>query len=307
MIAVAGFNTSVDKLLQIDELVPGRVLRAREAAAWPGGKGVHVALASAVLGEDVRLAGLVDRAQRDWFEASLRAHGVAFQGVDFTGPVRTCLTIRDRDGRTTEIREPGPAIDGHVWQTAAAAFKRMCGDANVAVLSGSVPPGAPVSAYRDLVSALAPLPVLVDASGDLLRLAAEAGPFCIKPNRDEAEALTAITIDSTDAAVRAARTLAGAQVRLVVVSLGHDGAVACWDTRVCRITSPSVAVRNVVGAGDCLVSGVAVGVARGQDMADVLRLAVACGTAKVLSPEIGLVRRADVDAILPDVRISWLD
>jgi fructose-1-phosphate kinase PfkB-like protein len=42
-------------------------------------------------------------------------------------------------------------------------------------------------------------------------------------------------------------------------------------------------------------------------MADVLRLAVACGTAKVLSPEIGLVRRADVDAILPDVRISWLD
>jgi fructose-1-phosphate kinase PfkB-like protein len=50
-----------------------------------------------------------------------------------------------------------------------------------------------------------------------------------------------------------------------------------------------------------------VGLARGSDIEEVLRLGVASGTAKTLSPEIGLVRREDIDRILPDVRLMWLD
>jgi tagatose 6-phosphate kinase len=307
MIAVGGFNTSIDKLLTVDDLVPGSVLRARDTEAWPGGKGVHVALAAAVLGAPVRLTGLVDSAQRAWFESWLRARGVEFHGIDFPGPVRTCLTIHDRHGRTTEIREPGPPVDVQLWRVAASEFQQRSGDAGVAVLSGSIPPGAPLSAYRDLVTELAPLPVLVDAAGDLLRSAVGARPFCIKPNREEAEALSGMTLDSGDAARRAARMLGARGVRLVIVSRGEAGAVACWDGRLCRITPPSVAPLNAVGAGDCLLGAVAVGLADGSDIADVLRLGVACGTAKVLSAEIGIVRREHIDAVLRDVRLEWLD
>jgi 1-phosphofructokinase family hexose kinase len=306
MIAVAGFNTSIDKLLLLDDLVPGSVVRARDAQAWPGGKGVHVALAAAVLGEKVRLCGLIDRTQHDWFASWLRDRAVEFHGIEFSGPVRTCLTIHDRRGRTTEIREPGPAIDDTVWERTVSGFKRACVEARVAVLSGSVPPGAPQSAYRAMVADLSPLPVLVDAAGDLLRLAIRARPFCVKPNREEADALTRIPLGSTTDAVRAARALAERGVQLVIISLGEKGAVACWENRVCQLTPPSVRAINVVGAGDCLLAGVAVGLARGHGMDDVLRLGVACGTAKVLSPEIGIIRRADVEVVLPQVRISWL-
>jgi fructose-1-phosphate kinase PfkB-like protein len=38
----------------------------------------------------------------------------------------------------------------------------------------------------------------------------------------------------------------------------------------------------------------------------VLRLAVACGTAKVLNPRTGRCRREDVDAILPEVAVRSL-
>ena len=307
MIAVGGFNTSIDKLLIVDDLVPGSVLRARAAEAWPGGKGAHVALAAAVLGAGVRLSGLVDAREREWFESWLRARGVEFHGIEFPGPVRTCLTIHDAHGRTTEIREPGPSIDEGTWQSAAVEFQQRSRDARLAVLSGSVPPGAPASAYADLVSALAPVPVLVDAAGELLRLAVEAAPFCIKPNREEAEALAGIALDSLEAAVRAARLLASRGVRLVIISRGDEGAVACWDGRACRIAAPPVIARNVVGAGDCLLGGVASALARDDGITDAIRLGVACGSAKVLSDEIGLVRRDDVDALLPQVRVEWLD
>ena len=307
MIAVGGFNTSIDKLLIVDDLVPGSVLRARAAQAWPGGKGAHVALAAAVLGAGVRLSGLVDAREREWFESWLRGRGVEFHGIEFPGPVRTCLTIHDAHGRTTEIREPGPSIDEGTWQSAAVEFQQRSRDARVAVLSGSVPPGAPASAYADLVSALAPVPVLVDAAGELLRLAVEAAPFCVKPNRDEAEALTGLALDSLEASLSAARLLASRGVRLVINSRGEEGAVACWDGRVCRIAAPPVIARNVVGAGDCLLGGVASALARGDDITDAIRLGVACGSAKVLSDEIGLVRRDDVEALLPQVRVEWLD
>lgn len=308
MIAVAGFNTSIDRLLHVDELVPGGVLRARDAAAWPGGKGVHVALAAAVLGQEVRLAGLIDRAQQDWFRSWLRERGVEFTGSEFSGPVRTCLTIHDRHGRTTEIREPGLPISDGVWLEAVSSFQALSKGAAVAVLSGSVPPGVPASAYRDIVACLPPsVPVLVDASGDLLRLALEARPFCIKPNREEAEGLTGVTLDSIPAAARAARALSARGVRLVIVSLGEKGAVACWDGRVCHISAPIVEARNVVGAGDCLVAGIAAGVARRLALEETVRLGVATGAAKVRSPEIGLVRSEDVDAVLPLLSSRWLD
>jgi tagatose 6-phosphate kinase len=307
MIVVAGFNTAIDKLVEIDRFVPGRVIRARTAQTWPGGKGVHVALCAAALGEKVRLVGVIDRGCRDWVAGWLRERYVDFHGVDSREAIRTCLAVRDAAGLTTEILEPGPAIEADVWRALTARFETLCDDAAIAVLSGSLPPGAPESGYRDLVRDLDGLRVLVDASGQPLRLVVDAEPFAIKPNRQEAEALTGLTIESAEDGARAAQALASMGLPLVIISLGASGAVACWQHRICRIEPPAPAALNVVGAGDCLLAGVAVGLTRGYEMEDVLRLGVACGTAKVLSPETGVVRRRDIDLVLPDVTLKWLE
>jgi tagatose 6-phosphate kinase len=237
----------------------------------------------------------------------LKARSVQFVGIEIDAPVRTCLTIRDGQGRTTEIRETGPDIVGEKWHELRTRFVTLGREANVAVLSGSVPPGVPSSGYRDIVSDLAGVRVVVDAGGELLRHAIEARPFCIKPNREEAEALTGATLESPREAASVARELASRGVPLVIISMGAAGAVACWEERVCHVVPPKVDALNVVGAGDCLTAGVTVGLARGGDIGDVLRLGIASGTAKTLSPEIGLVRREDIDRILPEVRLKWLD
>jgi len=60
MITVAGFNTALDKLVDVDALRPGAMQRASAVRVSFGGKGLHVAQTIAALGERVRLVGLVD-------------------------------------------------------------------------------------------------------------------------------------------------------------------------------------------------------------------------------------------------------
>jgi len=123
VITVGGFNTSVDKTLELDVLQPGAVHRVRGVQSWPGGKGLHVALTVAALGEPVHLVGLIDAAHRCEFESALRARGVAFTGVDAKGALRTCLALRDQQGaRITEILEPGPHVDADTREELCARF-----------------------------------------------------------------------------------------------------------------------------------------------------------------------------------------
>lgn len=307
MIAVAGFNSAIDRLIDIDALVPGQVIRAAGASAWPGGKGVHAAMCVATLGEAVQLVGLVDVQHQESFVGWLGARHVSVRCIAMPGSLRTCLAIRERDGRMTEILEPGPPIPADVCDGAIEEFVSTSRRCSIAILSGSLPRGMAADTYRRIISQLPDERVLVDASGEALRTSLDAAPFCIKPNRSEAEALTGITLDSPAAAARAARTLLSTGVRLVVVSLGAEGAVAATSKRACHVVPPPVAAVNAVGAGDCLIAGIAVGLTRGLDPIDAVSLGVASGTAKVLTAETGVVQREHIDTISRSVRITTLD
>lgn len=308
MITVGGFNTSMDKTLDIDVLRPGAVNRVRRVLAWPGGKGLHVAMTVAALGEPVRLVGLIDAAHRREFEDLLGGRGVEFHGVEARGGLRTCLAVRDQGGaRITEILEPGPELDPATRAELCALFLALARTSALAVLSGSTPPGFDDGAYGEMVTALRDsVRCLVDASGGLLRQAVEARPFLVKPNREEAEALTGESIDGAPAAARVARALAAGGVGMVVVSLGAAGAVAAADERALHASVSVAKALHPVGSGDCLLGGLAVGVVRGDRMEDVLRLGVACGAANTLSLETGGLRREDVEALRPRVSVAAL-
>lgn len=308
MITVGGFNTSIDKALEIGELRTGAVNRATAVHAYPGGKGLHVARAVGTLGEPAGLVGIVDESHRAFFTDALTPLGVRFHGVPAAG-VRTCLTIRDAGGtRVTEILEPGPELDGPCRRALCEAFLAHARESAVAILSGSLPRGFADDIYARLATALHDDGVrcLVDASGPSLRAAVDARPFAIKPNRDELESLLDAPVRDVRAAAAAARALGERGIAMVIVSLGADGALLASGGRVCHAIAPAQPAGNTVGSGDCLLAGVAVGLARGLALDEVLRLGVACGTAQTMSPEHGYVRREHVDAVLPQVRTAWM-
>lgn len=306
MITVGGFNTVIDRLVQLDALVPGQVHRARAEQVYPGGKGVHVAQTIAALGERVQLVGLIDAPHRNLVSRRMSERGVLFHGVEMAGELRHCMALCEPGGKITEILGQGPQLSQAECGGLLRDFQRGVDESDLMILSGSLPRGFAADAYADLVrqARAAGKRCLVDASGDVLRQTMSAQPFLIKPNRDEAEALLDCVVGDLDAAAVALRELAARGVAVPVLSLGAMGAMGLDDHGVWYATVDLERVRNSVGSGDCFLAGMAVAIKRGESMREALRLAVACGAANAMDVETGYVHPDRVAALLGQVRVK---
>jgi fructose-1-phosphate kinase PfkB-like protein len=65
--------------------------------------------------------------------------------------------------------------------------------------------------------------------------------------------------------------------------------------------------RSTVGSGDSLVAGIAVALARGEDIVEGLRLGTAAGAATAMTPGTALGTEEEILALLPQVRVEKVD
>lgn len=300
MISVVGFNTAIDRRVDVDTLRPGQVQRAVSVRSRPGGKGLHVAETVAALGEPVRLVGLTDTEHATQLHNRLGAHGVGWLPVATTHALRQCLAIHEADGRVTEVLESGGTLAPAVCDALLDAARVAIEGSDVAVFTGSLPHGIQSLAYAQLIRDASARGVrcLLDASGDVLRTAVGAKPWLVKPNADEAAWLIGRPVRGLDDAADCARWLHRNGVARSVVTLGALGAVGFDGAALWRVTSGTVEVRSSVGSGDCFLAGLAVAAVRGEPIEDALRQAVACGAANAENTE---------DGVAPPERVvAWL-
>jgi 1-phosphofructokinase family hexose kinase len=308
VITVAGFNTAIDRVVRLDALRPGEVIRANDEQVYPGGKGVHVAQTIAALGEQVQLTGLVDATHRNLITRRMSERGVLFHGTEIDEELRHCIAVHEANGQVTEILGQGPLLDRAARESLSSDFRRSVYESDLVVMSGSLPRGLAADTYAELSTWAHMLGkrCLIDASGEALRHASTAQPFLIKPNRDEAAALVGYAIDDVATAVQAARQLHDLGIAMPVITLGARGAVAIDDSGVWHAQLALADIRNTVGSGDCLLAGMAVGIRRGMSLEETLRLGMACGAANAQSEETGHVERKAVEALLSEVRVYRL-
>jgi tagatose 6-phosphate kinase len=269
MIVTVTPNIALDITYEVGELRPGRTHRVRATHARAGGKGVNVARMLKTLGHDVLVLGLAGGATGQAVRAELDSAGIAHDLAPCAGETRRTVTVV-AGGEATLFSEAGPAVSAREW----AALEERVPDADVLVVSGSLPPGLDPGEVVRLVSR--PVPVIVDTSGEALRRAAPHA-WAVKPNAAELAEVT-----GTGDPVAGARRL-GAPA--VVVSLGRDGLVAVRGSGVHRVAPPRVVSGNPTGAGDAVVAALAAGV--GSPWPELLRDAVALSAAAVLAPVAG--------------------
>ncbi|QWT21048.1 hexose kinase [Bacillus sp. NP157] len=306
MITVAGYNSAIDRLVDVESLQPGEANRAGGADERPGGKGVHVAQAIAVLGMPVTLVGLTDDAHADEFAERLRLRGVDFRAVRSPVPLRQCLAIREADGRITEILERSEDPGEDTRFVLDQVLRHWVDESDALVCTGSLPPGFDDDYYARLATEVR-VPCAIDASGNALRAAALASPWLLKPNAAEAADLLGTPLADVADAAALARRLHDAGVANAVLTLGGLGAVGCDAQGAWHAALQVTGVRNTVGSGDCFLAGLVVALTRGEALGDALRLAVACGAANALGEETGFIRRDTVDGLRPLVRVTSLD
>jgi len=275
-LVVAGPNLTIDRTASLPLLRPGDVLRTREVAVTPGGKGVNVVRAATALGIPALLAGFLPGRLGQVAAAMLADEAIAVAGVATVGELRSTSVLMEDDGRVTVINEPGPTVSAQDWEALEGVVAGELADrAAVLVCSGSVPPGTPADAFARLaaLARTAGIAVLIDAKGPLLGAALAAGPDMVTPNLAEAEGVLGggdapegVDVDPAEArarAVAAATGLRAAGARAAVVTAAAAGAAVASADKTRWIPAPRVAVRNPIGAGDALTAGVAAALTRG--------------------------------------------
>lgn len=309
MILTVTLNAAVDKRYVVERLEPQTVMRVRQAASTAGGKGLNVSRVAALGGQEVTAMGFVGGHNGRLLESLLTQRGITKAFTHIGAPTRCCINVWDAAaGRSTEFLEPGSPVT----QEDAAAFVRdyeaRLPLADVVVLSGSLPPGLPVTFYN-LLTELARRqgkPVLADTSGAALQSVARAKPTLLKPNAEELRQLVNAETAGGDQPVAAARRLHERGIPIAAVSLGKDGVLVACDEGVYHGVTPDLPVVNTVGCGDSMVAGFAVGIANGWSIPDTIHYAVSVSTANALDRRTGHYQQADLDRVRPLVRVERL-
>ena len=178
---------------------------------------------------------------------------------------------------------------------------------DILVISGSVPKTMPEDTYEQILARLSVareggaagsdgtrLPVVVDATGDLLLKVLPYHPFLIKPNNDELGEMLGRETQTTEEIIEGAKELRARGARNVIISRGAKGAVLVSEQGDIIVQDPIPGnTVNSVGAGDSMVAGFLAGYIKTQDYQYAMLLGTAAGSATACSP--GLATREEIE------------
>ncbi|MGS2619421.1 1-phosphofructokinase family hexose kinase [Micromonospora sp. LZ34] len=291
MILTVTLNAALDVTYRVPALLPGTTHRVAEVAERAGGKGVNVARVLHTLGDPVVATGLAGGACGARIRSLLAGEGVREEFVPIAAEARRTVVVAEPDA-ATGLWEPGPTVTPGEWVAFLSRFTDLVRGAEVVVLSGSLPPGVPVDAYRGLIEMArdAGARTVLDSSGNPLRHGLGAGPDLVKPNAEELAGLVGRPLPRPAEAADAVRALAA---RTVVASFGPDGLIAVTERGAWQAFLPDPVAGNPTGAGDACVAALAHGMIHDQPWPERLADAVALSAAAVRAPVAGSVALSD--------------
>jgi 1-phosphofructokinase len=306
VIVTVTLNPAVDKTLIVQGFKAGATNRATIDRIEIGGKGINVARMLRQLGCDVIATGFLAADDRYGTTSILAHHGIDADFVSVVGETRVNLKVIDVVGDIeTEINEPGFEVSGAAVASLAAKLRSLARDASVIVLSGSLPPGAPVDLYAQLlaVAQAEGARTMLDTAGAALAHGLAARPDLVKPNRAEAEELLGAAITDESSLLTAADRILAMGSGSVVISLGPDGALSASPNGIWRARSPVVKARNTVGAGDTMMAVLAYGLMKSMPPLEALRLATAAGCAAATVAD-RYPSSSEIQTVLPQILVE---
>jgi len=307
MIAAITLNPSLDRYINVNGFEIDKVNRWASTDLYAGGKGIDVARAVHEMGGRTIAYGFMGGTTGREIEILMDEQGVPFSFTPIRGETRTNFIITDLKNHTqTRIDAPGPRIGKRELERFQDKLQRVHPAPDMVVCGGSVPPGEPVDVYYNIISLARRFGIrtILDTDSPWLGEGIKAQPFLIKPNIEEAEALLHRKLGSEAAVIAAAQEIARRGVEIVVISRGPDGLIVATDSRVIKAVPPPVKARSSVGAGDCTIAGLALKLANDEPLVEACRLAVAMGSAAVMTPGTELAHREDVEMLLPQVQVE---
>jgi len=305
VIVTITLNPAIDKSSSVDHVVAERKLYCKPPRFEPGGGGVNVSRAIKKLGGKSLLLYPTGGLTGKRLQELLDEEGLNHRPFPIEGMIRESLVILEEStGRQYRFGMPGPKLRKKEWELVLQELAAMEPSPDYVVASGSLPPGAPSDFYARVARAgkKRGAKAIIDVSGEALKEALEEGVFLIKPNVREFRELVGEDIKE-EAQIRdeAQKMVKSGRCEVLVISLGAAGALAVSEDFVERILPPTVPIVSKVGAGDSMVAGIALSLARGNPLRESVLFGVAAGTAAVMTPGTELCRRKDAERLYESI------
>ena len=264
----------------------GEIFKDVEEETNVGGKAVNVARWLALRGAKVSCGGLLGEDNARPFEKELAKYGIEDVFVRVPGETRRNEMLTWPGGSVKLNRAAFPELENGMTQFSNSNSELQLfneiGAGDVVIFSGSLPPAVPKDFYAKAVAHFKSLgcTVVVDASGDAMKLALEAKPDLIKPNAEECEALVGF-VPKADEDFKRATALLREKATHVIISDG--GAGAWFDGEF--VAAPEVDVVDTTAAGDTLLAEYCWRMFdESLDLSEAARWAVAAGSAACTMP-----------------------
>ncbi len=285
MIYTVTLNPAIDKTVTVSNLSVGEVNRVQSVREDAGGKGINVSKCLQALGADSVAVTLLAGRGGEHLLHLMEQENLSVLWEQADGQTRTNLKIIDPvRGQNTDINEPGHTVTAEILDKLLDRLCEKMTTGDIAVLSGSLPKGAPVDTYRAWTERLHSMGVrvLLDADGACMAEGIKACPDLIKPNETELARLLDRPLATQDALLDAGKELQKKGISRVVISMGGDGALFLFPNQTYQANSLSVPVQSTVGAGDSMVAAMAYGLEKNLPDEEQIALAMAMGAASVM-------------------------
>lgn len=306
-------NPALDRTASAPDIRPGPKLRCSLPQIDPGGGGINVSRAIAILGGQSTALAALGGPTGQAFSALLNDAGFELVSFPAPGDTRDSFTVMDEEtAEQFRFVLPGPIWSAAQADELLAGITNAVPDGALVVLSGSQPPGIkpdfPIRLATNLRAKNVHL--IVDTSGpalEKLALHKEAGLAMLRLNNREAAAFARRDLpDHAAVADFAARLVGDGVANCVVLATGADGSILVDGHNRLFCNSPPTPVRSKVGAGDSFVGAFTLAMARGASPAECLRQGCAGAAAAVMTDATDLCRAQDVEELLLQCQVRQI-
>ena len=225
---------------------------------------------------------------------------------------RCALTLLEPCGRETHIKEAMPPPSAREERRLLAFWQKCLKPGDCVAICGSAPSGTSARTLRkifELARARRVHALIADANGPALETAGQMGLDGVKGNAAEIGAWLGLPGKLNPASrahrIRLLRRLALKNApRAVLATLGAAGALFATSETLLLAQAPCCETpskntrQSATGCGDAATAGWLWALLESGGPEDILRRAVACGTAKLASPDPGTLDTRALSALL---------
>lgn len=282
----------------------GETILGNSFALGPGGKGSNQSVAIARLGGDVTMLtrlgddAFADMAATTWGQAGVKSAAIR-DGSTYTGAAY--IFVEEASGDNAIIICPGAAADIAPADVDANAELIRNSAVFMTQLEQPLPAakhGLALARKNGVQTILNPAPAM-----PLDRSVLELCDF-ITPNETEAGELTGTDVDSVATAKLAAGRLLDQGVGTAIITLGEQGALLHSNEHTIHVPAVSAGpVVETTGAGDAFNGGLAVGLSRGLEIDQAVKLGCATAGLSVTRPgaAASMPTAAEVEQLMQEI------